>query len=76
MRTQWADMNPDDIIYEQIGLSLETFQLAAEQLDELMHHGADLLTDALLHDGKILVCGMGTSAANAQGFASRHAQPP
>jgi len=64
-------MNPDDIIYEQIGLSLETFQLAAEQLDELMHHGADLLTDALLNDGKILVCGMGTSAANAQGFASR-----
>lgn len=64
-------MHPDDIIYQQIGLSLETFQLAAEQSDELLHHGADLLTDALLNDGKILVCGMGSSAANGQGFATR-----
>lgn len=64
-------MNPDDIIYEQIGLSLETFQLAAEQLDDLLHHGAELLTGALLGDAKVLVCGMGTSAANGQGFATR-----
>jgi phosphoheptose isomerase len=63
-------MNPTDILYEQIGLSLETFQLVAEQLDELLHHGADLLTDALLNDGKILVCGMGASAALGQGFAT------
>lgn len=64
-------MHPDDIIYEQIGLSLETFQLVAEQSDELLHLGAELLTESLLNDGKILVCGMGTSAANGQGFATR-----
>lgn len=64
-------MQPDDIIHEQIGLCLETFQLVTEQSEDLLHHGADLLTDALLNDGKILVCGMGTSAANGQGFAAR-----
>lgn len=64
-------MKPDDIIYEQIGQSLESFQLVAEQLDELLHHGAELLTQALLGDGKILVCGMGSSAANGQGFVTR-----
>ncbi|MFG1497660.1 SIS domain-containing protein [Saccharospirillum sp. HFRX-1] len=64
-------MKPDDIIYEQIGQSLESFQLAAEQLDDLLHHGAELLTQALLSDGKILVCGMGSSAANGQGFVTR-----
>jgi phosphoheptose isomerase len=64
-------MSNDDLFFEHLGQSLETFQLAAEQLDELIHHGADLLTDCLLNDGKVLVCGMGTSAANGQGFASR-----
>lgn len=64
-------MNANDIIYEQIGQSLESFQLAAEQLDDLLQHGAELLTQALLGDGKILVCGMGGSAANGQGFATR-----
>ncbi|MHA7880933.1 MAG: D-sedoheptulose-7-phosphate isomerase [Saccharospirillum sp.] len=64
-------MPNDDLFFEHLGQSLETFQLAAEQLDELIHHGADLLTDCLLNDGKVLVCGMGTSAANGQGFASR-----
>lgn len=64
-------MKSDDIIYEQIGQSLESFQLAAEQFDELLHHGAELLTQALLNDGKILVCGMGGSAANGQGFVTR-----
>ncbi|MEP4548563.1 MAG: SIS domain-containing protein [Saccharospirillum sp.] len=61
---------PDDILYEHIGQSLESFQWVAEQLDELLHHGADLLTEALLNDGKILVCGMGSSAALGQGFAT------
>ena len=64
-------MSNDDLFFEHLGQSLETFQLAAEHLDELVHHGADLLTDSLLNDGKVLVCGMGTSAANGQGFASR-----
>lgn len=64
-------MPNNDLFFEHLGQSLETFQLTAEHLDELVHHGADLLTDSLLNDGKILVCGMGTSAANGQGFASR-----
>lgn len=64
-------MSNDDLFFEHLGQSLETFQLTAEHLDELVHHGADLLTDCLLNDGKVLVCGMGTSAANGQGFASR-----
>ncbi|MCH8531318.1 MAG: SIS domain-containing protein [Saccharospirillum sp.] len=64
-------MPNNDLFFEHLGQSLETFQLAAEHLEELVHHGADLLTDSLLNDGKVLVCGMGTSAANGQGFAAR-----
>lgn len=64
-------MPNNDLFFEHLGQSLETFQLAAEHLEELVHHGADLLTDSLLNDGKVLVCGMGTSAANGQGFATR-----
>lgn len=64
-------MNPQELITEQIGLSLETFQMAAESLSELLEQTSELLTASLLQDGKVVVCGMGTSAATASGFAER-----
>lgn len=64
-------MNPQDLIVEQIGLSLETFQMAAETLSELLEHASEVITESLLSDGKIAVCGMGTSGATAASFAVR-----
>lgn len=64
-------MNPHDIITEQIGLSLETFQMAAESLSELTIQTSEVMTECLINDGKIFVCGMGTSGATASSFASR-----
>ncbi len=64
-------MNPQDIIIEQIGLSLETFQMAAETLAELIEQTSEVMSDCLLNDGKIAVCGMGASGATATSFAVR-----
>lgn len=64
-------MNPEDLIVEQIGQSLETFQMAAETLSDLMVNASDVMTECLLSDGKIAVCGMGTSGATAASFATR-----
>ncbi len=64
-------MNPHDIITEQIGLSLETFQMAAESLSDLTIQTSEVMTECLINDGKIFVCGMGTSGATATAFTSR-----
>lgn len=64
-------MNPQDIILEQIGLSLETFQLATETLTELIEQTSNLMSECLLNDGKIVLCGMGASGAIATGFATK-----
>lgn len=64
-------MNPEDLIVEQIGQSLETFQMAAETLSDLLVHASDVITECLLSDGKVAVCGMGTSGATAASFAVR-----
>ncbi|TXR51986.1 D-sedoheptulose-7-phosphate isomerase [Reinekea thalattae] len=64
-------MNPQNLIVEHIGQSLETFQMAAETLSDLMIHASDVMTECLLNDGKIAVCGMGVSGATAASFAVR-----
>jgi phosphoheptose isomerase len=64
-------MNPQDIIIEQVGLSLETFQMAAESLGELLEQTSEVFTECLLHDGKIAVCGMGASGATGSSFVAR-----
>jgi len=63
-------MNPQDIIIEQVGQSLETFQMAAESLGEILEQTSEAMTETLLHDGKIAVCGMGASGATAASFAT------
>jgi D-sedoheptulose 7-phosphate isomerase len=50
--------------------SIATKQTAAEQLVESIAAGGRVLSDALLDDGKILSCGNGGSAADAQHFSS------
>ena len=64
-------MNPQEIIFEQVGLTLETFQMAAESLGELLEQTSLIMTECLLHDGKIVVCGMGTSGAAGAGFVTK-----
>lgn len=64
-------MNPQDLIIEHVGLALETFQMAAESLGELLEQTADVVTETLLQDGKIVVCGMGASGATGASFVAR-----
>ena len=47
-------MNPQDIIIDQLGLALETFQMAAETLDSLIEQTSEVMTDCLINDGKIV----------------------
>lgn len=63
-------MNPQEIIFEQVGLTLETFQMAVESLGELLEQTSMIMTECLLHDGKIAVCGMGSSGAAGTGFVA------
>ncbi len=64
-------MNPQSIIIEQIGLSLESFQLAAESLSELLEQTGEVMSDCLLNDGKIVLCGMGGSGTLAANFSTK-----
>ncbi len=64
-------MNPQEIIFEQVGLTLETFQMAVESLGELLEQTSLIMTESLIGDGKIAVCGMGASGASATGFAAK-----
>ena len=50
--------------------SIAAKQQCAEQLAEPTARAAALLLDSLIADGKILVCGNGGSAADAQHFAA------
>ena len=50
--------------------SIAAKQQCAEQLAEPTARAAALLLDSLMADGKILVCGNGGSAADAQHFAA------
>lgn len=50
--------------------SISTKQMAAEMLAEPISHAARLITQCLLNGGKILSCGNGGSAGDAQHFSS------
>ncbi|BAE73499.1 DnaA initiator-associating protein DiaA [Sodalis glossinidius str. 'morsitans'] len=50
--------------------SIQTQIAAAEALPDAIAHATNVLAQALLDDKKILCCGNGTSAANAQHFAA------
>ncbi|AIN46920.1 DnaA initiator-associating protein DiaA [Candidatus Palibaumannia cicadellinicola] len=50
--------------------SIQTHIASAEVLPDVIAHAATILVQALLNGNKILCCGNGTSAANAQNFAA------
>lgn len=63
-------MNSIHRIQNLFAESIETKRLAAEQLPTAIDCAAWLLIDCIVQGGKILVCGNGGSAADAQHFAS------
>lgn len=63
-------MDPIKRVREHFAESVATKQAAALQLAENIAAAAALMSDALLDDGKILSCGNGGSAADAQHFSS------
>jgi D-sedoheptulose 7-phosphate isomerase len=63
-------MDPIKRVREHFAESIATKQAAAEQLSESIVVAGRLMSDALLDDGKILSCGNGGSAADAQHFSS------
>jgi D-sedoheptulose 7-phosphate isomerase len=50
--------------------SISTKQLASEILAEPISHGAKIITQCFLNGGKVLSCGNGGSAGDAQHFSS------
>lgn len=57
---------------EQIFLhSLETQQKSMEVLPQLILQGGQMIVNCLLTEGKVLCCGNGASAGNAQVFVSK-----
>ena len=63
-------MDPVTRVREHFAESIVTKQAAAEQLADSIVAAGRLMSDALLDDGKILSCGNGGSAADAQHFSS------
>ena len=57
-------------VFDHFEESIRTKQMAQEVLTEAAAQAAQLLFDALANDGKILICGNGGSAADAQHFAA------
>ena len=63
-------MDPLNRVREHFAESIATKQTAAAALAESIAAAGQLMADALLSDGKILSCGNGGSAADAQHFSS------
>jgi len=63
-------MDPETRVREHFAESVATKQSAAEQLVDSIVAAGRVMSDALLDDGKILSCGNGGSAADAQHFSS------
>ncbi|XXQ67431.1 phosphoheptose isomerase [Neisseriaceae bacterium B1] len=63
-------MNLTEIVASHFDESIATKQKAKEVLTEPAANAAQLMFDTLANDGKILICGNGGSAADAQHFAA------
>lgn len=63
-------MNLNERVAAHFQESIQVKQMAAEVMSQAAAQAAQLLFDALAEDGKILVCGNGGSAADAQHFAA------
>lgn len=63
-------MNAEDRVRSQFEASITTKREAAVSLAPAVARGAAMMTECLLGNGKILSCGNGGSAADAQHFSS------
>jgi len=63
-------MEPESIVRDHFAESIAVKQTARESLAAAIAAGGALLTRCLLEDGKILSCGNGGSAGDAQHFSS------
>lgn len=63
-------MNPEASIREHFAHSIETKQRSIDVLVAPIERAAEMMIDALLNNRKILTCGNGGSAADAQHFSS------
>jgi len=63
-------MDPVTRVREHFAESIATKQTAVEQIAESIAAAGQVMSDALLADGKILSCGNGGSAADSQHFSS------
>lgn len=64
-------MNLSDRVNELFTANIETHKLAREMLADSIVHAAETIVQSLLSDGKILSCGNGGSAGDAQHFSSK-----
>jgi D-sedoheptulose 7-phosphate isomerase len=63
--------NPtEDYIRTLLANNLESQMSIADELPAMIHNGAQKIVNCLLQDGKLLVCGIGASAANALHFST------
>lgn len=63
-------MNTQDLIALHFERSLIAIHASLDRMAEPLQRAAERMTQSLLNDGKILCCGNGGSAAQAQHFAS------
>lgn len=63
-------MNPSDRIEELFTASIETKQLARDVLPKVIETAGECIVASLLSEGKVLSCGNGGSAGDAQHFSS------
>lgn len=63
-------MDPITRVRDHFAESIATKEMAAEQLADRIAAAGQLMSSALLDDGKILSCGNGGSAADSQHFSS------
>jgi D-sedoheptulose 7-phosphate isomerase len=63
-------MNDVEHIRQLFAASIETKQLASEVLGEAIARAGDMIVNALLRERKVLSCGNGGSAGDAQHFSS------
>lgn len=63
-------MIPVDRIISTFDQSIATLQIAKTSLPEIISDAAGLIVKSLLNGGKLLICGNGGSAADAQHFSS------
>ena len=63
-------MSPQDRIFRQFQSHLEATEYSRDVLPDMIARAAEVITECLLRDGKILTCGNGGSSSEAQHFSS------